>query len=117
MQTVRFTGRNLILSTINRANLDGSNPEILFDGDDNINYAHDVEMEVVGNKLYWTNEGTVQIQRGNIDGTGKPEEVFGPADKLKFPLGLKLNATSGKLYVSDSPTVGGVGSSDRILVK
>ncbi len=103
-------------STIARANPDGSNPEILFDTDDNINYAQDIEMEVVGNKLYWTNLGTAQLLRGNVNGSGTPEEVFGPDDNLQYPLGFKLDAASGKLYVADSPTAGGAAPADRILV-
>ncbi|RDC61863.1 hypothetical protein AHMF7616_00452 [Adhaeribacter pallidiroseus] len=102
-------------SSIARANPDGSSPEILFDAQDNVNYAQDIEMEVVGNKLYWTNVGTAQILRGNVNGSGTTEEVFGPDDNLQYPLGLKLDANSGKLYVADSPTAGGVAPTDRLL--
>lgn len=103
--------------SIVRANLDGSSPEILFDAEkDGINFTQDVEMEITGNKLYWTDIGTYQIMRGNLDGKGQPEEVFGSADNLQYPMGLKLDAASGKLYVADSPSLGGIAPTDRVMV-
>ena len=68
----------LVSNTISRADLAGSNQEVILSG---LNQPHDVAVDPAGGKLYWT-EGihyddnpTGMISRANLDGTS-PEPVL-----------------------------------------
>jgi hypothetical protein len=55
---------------IGRMNLDGSNPQTLFDGLGIQDLPVDLALDVPAGKMYWTNWGSASIQRANLDGTG-----------------------------------------------
>jgi hypothetical protein len=55
---------------IGRMNLDGSNPQTLFDGMGFQDLPVDLALDVPAGKMYWTNWSNTSIQRANLDGTG-----------------------------------------------
>ena len=69
---------------IYRANLDGSGPEELFDGN-----AGDIALDVSAGKMYWTGSGG--IRRANLDGSDV--ELVGEGGR-----GLALDLAAGKMY-------------------
>jgi PKD repeat protein len=79
--------------TLNSINLDGSNPEVLFDGLTGIG---SVTVDSESGKVYWTNRTDGVVQRGNLDGSGSVETVI---EGLELPEGIAVH--NGKIYVSD----------------
>jgi len=60
---------------------------------------------VTGAKLYWADANTQKIQRGNLDGSGTPEDLFDNAtDSLGAPRGVALDLSAGMIYWSDTVT-------------
>lgn len=59
---------------IKRANLDGSDLELIAEGD---NLAGSIAFDPVGEKIYWTNPGALKIQRANLDGSNIEDIVTG----------------------------------------
>lgn len=59
---------------------------------------------VLAQKLYWTDRGTLKIQRANLDGSD-PEDVI--TTGLVNPMGLALDAHSGMVYWTDAGSSGG----------
>ena len=55
---------------IGRMNLDGSDPQTLFDGIDFQDFSIDLALDVPAGKMYWTNPNLGSIHRANLDGTG-----------------------------------------------
>ncbi len=55
---------------IGRMNLDGSDPQTLFDGLDFQDFSIDLALDVPAGKMYWTNPNLGTLQRANLDGTG-----------------------------------------------
>jgi len=45
-----------------------------------------------------------KVQRGNLDGTGAPEDLFTGADGLVFPTRVALDVAGGKVYWTDRAT-------------
>ncbi len=74
---------------IQRANLDGTNVQVVvrLDGPENI------AVDVSGDKIYWTIGYGDRIQRANLDGTNVQDVVTG----LYRPYGIALD-TGGKIY-------------------
>ncbi|MGJ3233987.1 PKD domain-containing protein [Marivirga sp.] len=79
--------------TLNSINLNGSNPEVLFDGLTGIG---SVTVDSESGKVYWTNRTDGVVQRGNLDGSGSVETVI---EGLDLPEGIAVH--NGKIYVSD----------------
>ena len=59
---------------------------------------------VLAQKLYWTDRGTLKIQRANLDGSA-PDDVI--ATGLVNPMGLALDTHSGMVYWTDAGSSGG----------
>ncbi|MDE0466843.1 MAG: VWA domain-containing protein [Candidatus Poribacteria bacterium] len=86
--------------TILRANLDGTNKQILATG---LGDHQSIAVDVAGGKIYWAdwswaflgNPGNGKIQRANLDGTNIQDivtnELLGPAD-------IDLDVAGGKIY-------------------
>ena len=80
---------------IRRANLDGSNPEVLVTG---LPSPCGLALDPVGGKMYWTGgwQGGMKISRANLDGTGIEDLLAGMSD----PRGIALDVAAGKMYFS-----------------
>ena len=83
---------------IYRAELDGSNRQVLMDASDGIDDPRGIAVDFEGGKIYWANRGTSTIHRANLDGTGA-ESL--PISGLGFPADLELDLAAGKLYWAD----------------
>jgi len=79
---------------IRRADLDGTNIENLITVGVNTS---GLELDLAGNKMYWTNNNEGQLWRANIDGTLPELLVSG----LVNPLGLALDLINGKVYCAE----------------
>lgn len=90
---------------VQRAGLNGSNPETLFDGLGNLS---DIALDVDSGTMYWTDSGAIgvadgKVQRGNLDGTGVVQDVV---TGLVLPRGLALDLEWGRIYWTDEHTGG-----------
>ena len=83
---------------VQRANLDGSRLETLFDDRDL--YPVDLAVDPTGGKLYWTagNDDLRAIQRANLDGSQVETLVLWHGPKGSAPRELFVDPTGGKLY-------------------
>ncbi|SMG30273.1 PKD domain-containing protein [Marivirga sericea] len=79
--------------SLNMMNLDGSSPEVLYEGVTGIG---SVAVDTESGKVYWTNRTDGVVQRGNLDGSGSVETVI---EGLELPEGIAVY--NGKIYVSD----------------
>ena len=82
---------------IQRANLDGTNVELLVTGLVN---PSGIALDVAGGKMYWTDIGTGKIQRANLDGSAGEDlltvgVVFTPVD-------IALDVAANKIYWTQS---------------
>ena len=78
---------------IQRANLDGTNVELLVTG---LVSPSGIALDVAAGKIYWTDIGTAKIQRANLDGSGVEDlltlgVVFAPVD-------IALDIARNKIY-------------------
>lgn len=83
---------------IQRANLDGSNVEVILEG--GIRGPESIALDVVAGKMYWTdwNGDTGKIQRSDLDGSNSETLVVG----LNRPGEIALDPVAGKMYYTDS---------------
>ena len=81
--------------TIQRADLDGQNREVLFDPI--VRRPHGIALDV--DKMYWSDSIAGSIQRANLDGSGMEVLVTG----LDEPMGIALTA-GRKIYWAASGT-------------
>lgn len=77
---------------ISRANLDGTNEEILVA--DLLNPSG-IALDTAAGKLYWTDIGTRKIQRANPDGTGVEDVI---TSSVVAPVRIALDLSAGKIY-------------------
>jgi low density lipoprotein receptor-related protein 5/6 len=78
--------------TIHRFDLDGSvNNTTLVSG---LSVPIGPALDIAGGKMYWANNGTGQIQRRNIDGTGPIETLA----SVNSPMTPALDLVHGKMY-------------------
>ena len=82
---------------IQRANLDGTNIELLVTG---LVSPSGIALDVAAGKMYWTDIGTGKIQRANLDGSVVEDlltigAVFTPVD-------IALDVTGNKIYWTES---------------
>lgn len=89
-----------IANTISRANLDGTNIEILVS---DLGQARGVAIDTTNYMMYWADNGTDTIQRSMLDGSGV-EDLVVRADGLNFPAGIALDVPNGKMYWADTNT-------------
>ncbi len=84
--------------TISRANLDGSQVEILTRS---VTRPVGIALDVGGGKMYWTDRGdTTKISRANLDGSRVETLVTG----VELPHSLALDVGGGKMYWTDYGT-------------
>ena len=84
-----------VADTITRANLDGTQQEILVS---NLGEPRGIEIDVVGNVLYWADNGTNKLQKSDLNGQGIVDLV---TIDLNFPAGIAADPYGGKLYWAD----------------
>ena len=82
-------------SIIQRANLDGTNVEILVI--DNVPAKENIALDIPGGKMYWT-DWDGMLRRANLDGTNVEDLVTG----LGGPRGVDLDISKGKVYWASS---------------
>ena len=86
--------------TVYRANLDGSNLEVVHS---DLNSAiHGIAVDPSAGKIYWSDIITERIQRANLDGSNVEDILLG--DNTfggPVPLGIALELTGEKLYWAD----------------
>ena len=86
---------------IQRGNLDSTEVEDLVTT--GLNLPRSLALDVVRDKMYWTNTNTSKIQRANLDGS-QVEDLVTTADGLDRPSGLALDVGEGKIYWTDYGT-------------
>jgi len=79
-------------STIKRANLDGTDIQLVAGGLDSVT---GIYLDVAGGKIYWLDEGEDKIQRANLDGTNVEDLITGLSND---PLDLAVDVSEGKIY-------------------
>ena len=81
-----------------RANLDGSEVEDL-----KSTWSIDISLDLVHNKMYWTDPswGGYKIKRANLDGSGLEVLLEQFVDDIYCPLGFALDASRGNMYWSE----------------
>jgi HYR domain/Low-density lipoprotein receptor repeat class B len=82
---------------IRRANVDGTGFEDLISGAGVS--GHDVELDTIHGKIYWTDPSGRRIGRANLDGSGV-ETVIGTG--LSAPKALAIDPTGGRIYWGDA---------------
>jgi hypothetical protein len=106
-----WTSSNLVEgSKIRRANLDGSNVQVIVDLGANGSNPRGIALDVAAGKMYWADLGLAKIQRANLDGS-LPEDVV----NISSPWGVALDPAGGYLYwanyqqgnIARSPLAGG----------
>lgn len=92
-----------IQSAIIVAGLDGSNPQTLLDSTDGLlGIAAMMDVDVINNRLYWTNG--YQIQAANTDGSG-----FGTVyTSSQQPVGIAVDPAAGLLYYNEGDQDGNI---------
>lgn len=96
---------------IQRANLDGTNVEMVVDP---AGYLLGIALDRVAKKIYWITEGaatgTGRIQRANLDGSSVEDVITG----LYSPDMLALDPEAGKVYWTDNGYSGGTPKIQRV---
>ena len=92
-----------INAKIRRANLDGSNVQDLVTHSDGLEAPQGIELDVIGGKMYWTDNGTAKIRRANLDGSNI-QDLVTHSDGLEAPRGIELDVIGGKMYWVDWST-------------
>jgi hypothetical protein len=77
---------------IQRADLDGSNVELLVTG---LVSPSGIALDVTGGKMYWTDIGASKIQRANLDGSNVEDLV---TTGVIMPRDIALDVAGGKIY-------------------
>jgi sugar lactone lactonase YvrE len=86
-----------VLGEIRRANLDGSNQQVVI-----ADYGRpaSIALDVSGGKIYWTDYVNDVVRRANLDGTGR-QTLYVVGANLN-PDGIALNLTERKVYWAQS---------------
>ncbi len=85
-------------SNIRRADLDGSNIEVLLTG---LSGPYGIDLDVPAGKMYWTEFSIKKVRRANLDGTSVEDLV---TTGLSHPTGIALDLAGGKMYWADGAT-------------
>ena len=100
--TLGVPGHEVRADNIQRAALDGSSPEIIVDG---LGNPQGIALDLVHNKVYWTDELTKKIQRANLDGTDVEDLIT----DVRGPKGIALDIENGMMFwaghYGDYPTI------------
>lgn len=89
----RFTGA-ITASTIQRANLNGSNVQDIVTG---LGTVEGIALNTATGKVYWTDSEVGTIQRANLNGSNVEDLVNG----TRSPSDIALDAAGGKMYWAD----------------
>ncbi len=89
----RFTGA-ITASTIQRANLNGSNVQDIVTG---LGTVEGIALNTATGKVYWTDSEVGTIQRANLNGSNVEALVNG----TRSPSDIALDAAGGKMYWAD----------------
>ena len=89
--------RSVAARKIQRANLDGSEVEVLVTSRQR-NHSYGIALDVAAGKMYWIDAGTDEIQRANLDGSEVEVLVTSGLDR---PYGIALDVAAGKMYWTD----------------
>jgi len=81
--------------TVHRANLDGTDIELLHSG---LSSVGDLTLDLVGGKIYWAETSAGMIQRKNLDGSGAVENIITGANE---PYYLALDRAADRVYWSE----------------
>ncbi|XP_072048536.1 low-density lipoprotein receptor-related protein 5-like [Amphiura filiformis] len=81
--------------TINRANLDGSNEEVLFYF---LTTPEGLAIDSVHRVMYWVDSGPAIIEKANLDGTGRTTIINTDIEK---PRAIVVDPTAGFIYWTD----------------
>ncbi|MCH7849796.1 MAG: thrombospondin type 3 repeat-containing protein, partial [Planctomycetes bacterium] len=92
--------------TINRANLDGTDDELLIQRQESTNIPYDIAIDPRGGTMYFTDRFANDLFRANLDGTNVQVLVDGPtggaaASSGPQPRGLAIDFQNNKLYWAD----------------
>ncbi|XP_041470021.1 nidogen-2-like [Lytechinus variegatus] len=93
-----------MLHTVNRAELDGSNQEVIVQlqaSSDGTEYPYGIALNPDDNKLYWTDQHRDVIEISNLDGTDRTDLLTTHTGKMADPYGIALNPDDNKLYWTD----------------
>jgi DNA-binding beta-propeller fold protein YncE len=83
---------------IRRADLDGSNKEIVIDTGDSSRRPFGLALDVVNSKIYWTEQGVPAVYRAHLDGHSQEALVM---SGLIRPNYIALDRTQGEMYWTD----------------
>ncbi len=87
---------------IYRANLDGTNIELLIGGcgPGGLCSHHNIALDLVAGKMYWTESGIYsefyKLRRANLDGSDVEDVIL--TEALRRPNGITLDLAAGKIY-------------------
>jgi len=95
---------------IRRANLDGSNVQVLVDLGTTGSNPRGIALDLVAGKMYWADPGLNMIQSANLDGSS-----IGLVQAIAIPYGIAVDPAAGYLYwtnyfqgnIAREPIVGG----------
>lgn len=85
--------------SLQRANLDGSQVEVLFKPGATTNTPKQLELDLVHRKIYWSDREGAKAWRANLDGTGA--EVLLSGHGIMQLVGMALDIPKGQFYVTD----------------
>lgn len=91
-----WTGSTPSGSMVFRANLNGTNVQVLVTG---LFSASGIALDTAGGKMYWTDFAAGKIQRSNLDGTGVTDLV---TTGIYEPVRIALDVVAGKMYWTES---------------
>ena len=77
-----------------RADLDGSNIEVIVEG---LDAPIGVALDLVNRKVYWADHGRGAISRANLDGSDVVDVLTGLSD----PIDIALDVSAGRMYWTD----------------
>jgi hypothetical protein len=85
--------------SLQRANLDGSQVEVLFKPGATTNTPKQLQLDLVHRKIYWSDREGAKAWRSNLDGTGA--EVLLSGHGIMQLVGMALDIPKGQFYVTD----------------
>jgi hypothetical protein len=96
-----YVSINSLGNKIIRMDINGGNYTEIYTEEDGIDDVTGLAVDPAKNALYWNNNGTGKIMKGNLSGTATPVAVFGETQVLEYSYGLALDTKNGKIYWTD----------------
>ena len=89
---------NFNISTIQRADLDGSNAAIIITSIQGVNFPYGITIDESNGHVYWSNWGDHSIRRANLNG-GAAQALFTRTGHGVFAvIGIGVDVANGKMY-------------------